>query len=67
MGADPDRGMMLMEWDSLEQALAAFESRDYRRARAWLGDAAERDIRIISGLKRPIDPPRGGRSRRFRD
>jgi uncharacterized protein (DUF1330 family) len=37
----------LIEFESVEQAVAAYESDAYQRALAALGDGAERDIRII--------------------
>ena len=37
----------LIEFPSVEQAVAAYESDDYQRALDVLGDGAERDIRII--------------------
>lgn len=40
---------VLIEFDSLEQARAAYESPAYRAALATLGDAAERDIRFVEG------------------
>lgn len=40
---------VLIEFDSLEKARAAYESPAYRAALAVLGDAAERDIRFIEG------------------
>jgi uncharacterized protein (DUF1330 family) len=40
---------VLMEFDSLEKARAAYESPAYRAALAVLGDAADRDIRFIEG------------------
>lgn len=40
---------VLMEFDSLEKAKAAYASPAYRAALAVLGDAAERDIRFIEG------------------
>jgi uncharacterized protein (DUF1330 family) len=41
---------VLVEFDSLEQAVAAHDSPDYQVALAALGDGAERDLRIIEGL-----------------
>jgi uncharacterized protein (DUF1330 family) len=42
---------VLIEFDSLEHAIAAYNSPAYREALAALGsDAAERDIRIIEGV-----------------
>jgi uncharacterized protein (DUF1330 family) len=40
----------LIEFDSVEQAIAAYESPEYQAALAALGDGAERDIRIIEAL-----------------
>jgi uncharacterized protein (DUF1330 family) len=40
---------VLVEFDSLAQAIAAYESPGYQAALAVLGDAAERDLRIIEG------------------
>jgi uncharacterized protein (DUF1330 family) len=40
---------VLIEFDSLEKARAAYEGPAYRAALAVLGDAAERDIRFIEG------------------
>jgi uncharacterized protein (DUF1330 family) len=38
---------VLIEFDSLEKARAAYDSPAYRAALAVLGDAAERDIRFV--------------------
>jgi uncharacterized protein (DUF1330 family) len=38
---------VLIEFPSVEHAVAAYESPDYQRALEALGDGAERDIRII--------------------
>jgi uncharacterized protein (DUF1330 family) len=38
---------VLIEFQSVEQAVAAYESPDYQRALEALGDGADRDIRII--------------------
>jgi uncharacterized protein (DUF1330 family) len=40
---------IVIEFDSLEKALAAYESPEYRQALAALGDAAVRDFRILAG------------------
>jgi len=40
----------VMEFDSVEQAVAAHDSPTYREALKALGNACERDIRIIEGL-----------------
>lgn len=39
----------LIEFDSVEQAVAAYSSPAYQQALAALGDGAERDLRIIEG------------------
>jgi uncharacterized protein (DUF1330 family) len=41
---------VLIEFDSVEQAKAAHDSRDYQEALALLGDGADRDIRIVEGV-----------------
>jgi uncharacterized protein (DUF1330 family) len=41
----------LIEFDSVEQAVAAYESPEYQAALQALGDGAERDIRIIAGVR----------------
>jgi uncharacterized protein (DUF1330 family) len=38
---------VLIEFPSVEHAVAAYDSPDYQRALEALGDGAERDIRII--------------------
>jgi uncharacterized protein (DUF1330 family) len=40
----------LIVFDSVEQAVAAYESPAYQEALAALGDGAVRDIRIVEGL-----------------
>ncbi len=40
---------VLIEFDSIEQAIAARDSQGYRAALAVLGNAAKRDIRLIEG------------------
>lgn len=40
----------LIEFPSVERAVAAYESADYQQALLALGDGAERDIRIIEAL-----------------
>jgi uncharacterized protein (DUF1330 family) len=42
--------MVIVEWDNLEQALATRRGEAYQAAFAKLGDAAERDIRIVEGV-----------------
>jgi uncharacterized protein (DUF1330 family) len=41
---------VLLEFDSVEQAIAAHKSPAYQVALAALGDGADRDIRIIKGV-----------------
>jgi len=40
---------VVVEFDSLECAMAAFESDEYQAARKALGRRAERDFRIVGG------------------
>ena len=40
---------VLIEFESVEQAVAAHDSPAYQEALAVLGDGAERDIRLIGG------------------
>ncbi|MCX7174979.1 MAG: DUF1330 domain-containing protein [Proteobacteria bacterium] len=40
---------VVIEFDSLQQALAAHDSAGYQEALRVLGDAAERDLRIVEG------------------
>jgi uncharacterized protein (DUF1330 family) len=46
------RGMrtVLIEFESLAQALAAHDSPAYREALRALGDAVDRDLRIVEGV-----------------
>jgi hypothetical protein len=41
---------VLLEFDSVEQAIKAHDSTAYQAALAALGDGADRDIRIIQGI-----------------
>jgi uncharacterized protein (DUF1330 family) len=41
---------VLIEFDSVEKALATYESEAYREAKDALGDGAERDLRIVEGV-----------------
>ena len=41
---------VLIEFDSVEQAAAAYDSTAYQAALAALGDGADRDIRIIESV-----------------
>ncbi len=45
--AGVDERTVIIEFDSVEQAVAAYESAGYQEALRALGDGAERDIRII--------------------
>ena len=40
---------VVIEFDSLEKAIATFESADYQAAKKLLEGAAERDIRMLEG------------------
>jgi uncharacterized protein (DUF1330 family) len=40
---------VVIEFESYATALAAYETEDYQRALAALGDGAERDLRIVEG------------------
>lgn len=42
---------VIVEFESVEKAVAAHDSPDYQAALKALGDAAERDMRIIEGLE----------------
>jgi len=42
---------VLTEFDSLQQAVSAFESVGYQAALKILGTAAERDFRIVEGVE----------------
>lgn len=41
---------VLIEFDSVADAVAAYESDAYRKALNALGNAAERDVRIVEGV-----------------
>ena len=43
--------LTVIEFDSVEQAKAAYESAAYQEALRVLGDAAERDLRILPGVE----------------
>ena len=45
-----DQRTVLIEFDSVAQAIAAHDSPGYQAALAVLGNAAERDIRIVEGI-----------------
>jgi uncharacterized protein (DUF1330 family) len=42
---------VLIEFDSVEQAVAAHDSPEYQEALGLLGNAVERDLRIIEGAE----------------
>ncbi|MFI9559505.1 DUF1330 domain-containing protein, partial [Nonomuraea endophytica] len=44
--------VVLIEFDSFEQAVAAYESEAYQTALVALPDGFERDFRIIEGVER---------------
>ena len=43
--------IVISEFPSVQQAVAAYNSDGYQRALAALGNGAERDIRIVEGLE----------------
>jgi uncharacterized protein (DUF1330 family) len=45
-----DQRTVLVEFDSLAQAIATHDSPDYQAALAVLGKAAERDMRVVEGI-----------------
>ena len=45
-----DGRTVIVEFDSVEQAIAARESAEYGEALRALGDAVERDFRIVEGV-----------------
>ena len=48
--AGEQQRVVLIEFDSVETALAAHDSPGYQEALAALGDGAVRDIRIVPGI-----------------
>jgi uncharacterized protein (DUF1330 family) len=42
--------IVLLEFDSVEQAIRAHDSPEYQQALRALGSAAERDMRIVEGV-----------------
>ena len=48
--AGRDARTVLIEFDSVEAATAAYESPGYQQALAALGDGAVRDVRIVEGV-----------------
>ncbi|MFF4539966.1 DUF1330 domain-containing protein [Streptomyces aureus] len=49
-GAGIAERTVLVEFDSFEQAVAAYESAAYQEALAALSDGVERDFRIVEGI-----------------
>jgi len=45
-----DQRTVVIEFDSLEQAIATHDSSAYQAALEALGDGAERDIRLVEGV-----------------
>jgi uncharacterized protein (DUF1330 family) len=41
---------VILEFDSVQQAIATYESAEYKAALKVLGNAAERDLRIVEGV-----------------
>lgn len=41
---------VIIEFDSVEKAISAYESPDYQAALEALGNGAERDLRIVEGV-----------------
>lgn len=48
--AGRDQRVVIVEFDSLDAAVAAHESPEYQAALAVLGNAAERDLRFVEGV-----------------
>lgn len=48
--AGVDERTTVIEFDSVEAAVAAYESPGYQEALRALGDGAERDLRIVEGV-----------------
>ena len=44
---------VVIEFDSVAAAMAAYESPAYQKARKLLGDGAVRDIRIVEAMEQP--------------
>jgi uncharacterized protein (DUF1330 family) len=51
--------IVITEFPSVQQAIAAYESPAYREALKALGDGAVRDVRIVEGLESKFDPSEG--------
>jgi uncharacterized protein (DUF1330 family) len=45
-----DQRTVMIEFDSVQQAVAAHDSAEYQRALQALGNGAERDIRIVESV-----------------
>ncbi len=45
-----DQRTVVIEFDSVQQAIAAHDSAGYRAALAALGEGAERELRIVEGV-----------------
>lgn len=43
--------ILIIEFPSLEKAIAAHDSPDYQKALVALGDGAVRDVRIVEGVE----------------
>ena len=48
--AGKDQRVVMIEFDSVEQAMAAHDSPAYKEALEAMGDAAIRDMRIVEGM-----------------
>jgi uncharacterized protein (DUF1330 family) len=46
-----DQRIVVIEFDSVAQAIAAHDSPGYRQALDVLGNAADRDLRIVDGVE----------------
>jgi len=46
-----DQRIVLLEFDSVAQAIAAHDSPEYQQALRALGNGADRDIRIVEGVE----------------
>src|SRR4051812_43335702 len=45
-----DRTVVVIEFENLAEALAAYNTADYKQALHALADGAERDVRIVEGV-----------------